>query len=76
MAPPGPIVRYGRYGALAFEFPSTIAAGAGIGWLIDDWLGSAPWALLVCTLLAVAGGFIRLVTVLRGFDRSDAAGDS
>jgi F0F1-type ATP synthase assembly protein I len=68
---PGPIVRYGRYGALAFEFSGTIAAGAVIGWLIDGWLGSAPWAVVISTLLAVVGGFIRLVTILRRFERDD-----
>jgi F0F1-type ATP synthase assembly protein I len=69
--PSGPIVRYGRYGALAFEFSGTIAGGAVVGWLIDDWLRSPPWALVACTLLAVAGGFIRLITTLRRFDRSE-----
>ena len=71
MTPPGPIVRYGRYGALAFEFSGTIAAGAVVGWLLDGWLGSEPWALVVCTLLAVVGGFIRLITILRRFERDD-----
>jgi len=71
VATPGPFVRYGRYAALAYEFPATIAAGATIGWLLDRWLDSVPWALVVCTLLAVVGGFIRLVTTLRRFERSD-----
>jgi F0F1-type ATP synthase assembly protein I len=68
---PGPIVRYGRYGALAFEFSGTIAAGSVVGWLIDRWLGSDPWALVVCTLLSVVGGFIRLVVIVRRFERDD-----
>jgi F0F1-type ATP synthase assembly protein I len=75
LAPPGPIVRYGRYGALAFEFSGTIAAGSVFGWLLDGWLGSAPWALVVCTLLAVVGGFIRLITTLRRFERDDGHRD-
>jgi F0F1-type ATP synthase assembly protein I len=73
---PGPIVRYGRYGALAFEFSGTIAAGAILGWLVDGWIGSQPWALVVCTLLAVVGGFIRLITILRRFERSDLERDT
>jgi F0F1-type ATP synthase assembly protein I len=76
LASSDPIVRYGRYGALAFEFSGTIAAGAAIGWLIDGWLGSPPWALVVCTLLAVVGGFIRLITTLRRFERSDLQRDT
>ena len=71
MPPSGPIVRYGRYGALAFEFSGTIAGGCVVGWLIDRSFGWEPWGLVVCTLLAVTGGFIRLVTTVRRFERHD-----
>jgi F0F1-type ATP synthase assembly protein I len=71
--PPSPIVRYGRYGAIAFEFSGGIAAGAFIGWWLDERYGTQPYALLVTTLLAVVGGFIRLIKVLRKFERSDRA---
>ena len=47
------------------------AAGAFIGWWLDRWYGTEPYALLAATLLAVVGGFIRLIQVLRGFERSD-----
>jgi len=67
----GPIVRYGRYGALAFEFSGTIGGGAVVGWAADRWLGSAPWGIVACTLLAVVGGFIRLITLVRQFERDD-----
>ena len=73
MEPVHPIVRYGRYGAIAFEFSGGIAAGAFIGWWLDERYGTQPYALLVTTLLAVVGGFIRLIKVLRKFERSDRA---
>ena len=66
-----PIVRYGRYGAVAFEFSGGIGAGALIGWWVDAKFGTQPWALLILTLAAVVGGFIRLVQVVRRFERSD-----
>jgi F0F1-type ATP synthase assembly protein I len=64
-------VRYGRYGAVAFEFSGSIAAGAIIGWWVDEEFGTQPYGLVITTLLAVVGGFIRLVQVLRRFERSD-----
>ena len=67
----GPIVRYGRYGALAFEFSGTIAGGVMVGWALDRWLRTAPYALVACTLIAVVGGFIRMIVVLKSFERSD-----
>ena len=36
MAPPGPFLRAGRYVAVAWEFVGTIAAGAVVGWLLDQ----------------------------------------
>ena len=69
--PPAPLVRFARYGAVAFEFSGTIAAGTFFGWLIDRWLGSAPWGVAGGTLVAVVGGFVRLIEVLRRFDRID-----
>lgn len=71
MRPPAPIVRYGRYGAVAFEFSGTIAAGAVVGGLLDRWLGTQPYLLVVSTLAAVIGGFTRLIQVLQRFDRID-----
>ena len=71
MPDPSPFVRYGRYGALGFEFSGTIAAGAAVGYLLDRWLRTEPYAVTLCTLLAVVGGFVRLIQVLRRFDRLD-----
>jgi F0F1-type ATP synthase assembly protein I len=64
-------VRYGRYGALAFEFSGTIAGGVVVGWLADRWLGTAPYGVVFCTLAAVVGGFVRLIQVLKRFERLD-----
>ena len=71
MSSPSPLVRYGRYGALAFEFSGTIAAGAVVGYLLDRWLHTEPYGVTLSTLLAVAGGFARLIQVLRRFERLD-----
>lgn len=69
MPGPVPFVRFARYGALVFEFTGTIGAGALGGWYVDRVLGTEPYGAVVLTLLAVVGGFVRLIEMLRRFDR-------
>src|SRR5438132_11683069 len=69
MTQTNPFVRAGWYTALGINFSGTIAGGAAVGWMIDRWLGSAPLALLTCTVLGLVGGFVWLVHVLRRFKR-------
>jgi F0F1-type ATP synthase assembly protein I len=76
LPPPAPIIRYARYGAVAFEFSGTIAAGVMVGWLVDRWLGSDPYGVVTMTLLAVVGGFARLIKLVRDFDRRDRGAES
>lgn len=50
----------GRFFADVLTFgwalPAAIAAGAGLGWLLDRWLGSFPVATLVLGLLGLSAG--------------------
>jgi F0F1-type ATP synthase assembly protein I len=66
-------LRYSRGLAVALEFSGTIAAGAFIGWYLDDRLGWTPWASIVATVLAAIGAFIRLVQMLRRLRQLDDA---
>jgi len=75
VAPPRPDLRYARFGLIAYEFPGAVLAGAGLGWLLDRWLGTAPYGALVLTLAAVIGGLARLVVMMRRFDRLDRRGE-
>jgi F0F1-type ATP synthase assembly protein I len=43
-----------------FEFAVSIAAFAGLGWLLDRWFGTAPICLIVLTVLAFVGNFARM----------------
>jgi F0F1-type ATP synthase assembly protein I len=72
--PPRPLVRYARGAAIAFEFTSSIAVGAIVGWWVDEHWGTQPWGLTVSTLLATVGGFVRLLQVLKQFERLDRDG--
>ncbi|HEX3676749.1 MAG TPA: AtpZ/AtpI family protein [Sphingomicrobium sp.] len=37
--------------------------GAIVGWLLDRWLGTAPWLMLVLMFVGFAGGFINVIRI-------------
>jgi ATP synthase protein I len=71
---PRPMLRYARGASIAFEFTSSIAAGALIGWWLDRWLGTTPWCIVATTVLASVAAFFRLIQILRQFERVDRGG--
>ena len=71
----GRLIKFARGGALVFNFTGTIGAGALLGWFADSKLGTEPWGVLILTLVGVVGGFIRLVQIVRHFDRLDDAAE-
>lgn len=42
--------------AIGMEFVGAILGGGFIGWLLDRWLGTAPWLMIVLLLLGFAAG--------------------
>jgi ATP synthase protein I len=51
------------------EVVSALIAGAGLGWLLDRWLGTFPWLFLVFFVVGGAAGVLnvyRLVTPRNG----------
>lgn len=59
----------GELTAVAFEFTGSIAAGVIVGWFADGRFDTAPWLLIVGTLLGTAAGFTRMVQILRHVQR-------
>lgn len=45
---------------LTAEFVAGILVGAAIGWLMDRWLGTSPWGLIVWLMLGFAAGVLNL----------------
>ncbi len=46
---------------LSTELVAGVLVGAGIGWLIDRWLGTKPWGLIVLLLLGFAAGVLNVM---------------
>jgi ATP synthase protein I len=52
---------YARGFRLSSELVAGVVVGAGIGWLIDRWLGISPWGLIVFFLLGFAAGVLNVM---------------
>ncbi len=46
---------------LSSELVAGVLVGAGIGWLLDRWLGISPWGLIVFLLLGFAAGVLNVM---------------
>lgn len=75
----GPSRRSGISGsALGFAFRigvelvSALVVGVGIGWLLDYWLGTQPWLLLLFFVLGAAAG---IMNVYRAVEQMGNAGN-
>ena len=52
-----------------FQFAGSVIVGGGLGWLIDRWLGTAPFALLILTILFFVGAMANVwLTMTRAVD--------
>lgn len=54
--------------AIGIEFVGAVLVSGFIGWLIDRWLESAPWAMIVLLLLGFAAGTRRALKTSAQFD--------
>ena len=56
-----------KYAAIGFQFPSTIIGGFVLGYLVDNFLGTSPWFLIILTFLAFVGAVMQLIQWVRRF---------
>lgn len=54
--------------ALGVEFVGAVLVSTFIGWLIDRFAGTAPWAMVVFLLLGFVTGTYRVTKTSRQFD--------
>ncbi len=58
----------GRGWAVGIEFVGAVLVSAFIGWLIDRFAGTAPWAMIIMLLLGFAAGTRRAMQTSTQFD--------
>ncbi len=46
---------------LSTELVAAVLLGAGIGWLLDLWLGISPWGMIVFLLLGFTAGVLNVM---------------
>ena len=67
---------------VSVEIVSAVAIGVGVGWLLDGWLGTTPWLMIVFVVLGFASGILNVYRLASGFGyaagytkRGEQAGD-
>jgi ATP synthase protein I len=50
---------------VGIELTGTLAVGVGIGWLLDRWLGSGPWLMVVFFFLGGAAGILNVYRAVK-----------
>ena len=54
---------------IAVEIMAALAVGVGIGLLLDRWLGTQPWMLILFFILGAGAAFANVMRTARELDR-------
>lgn len=54
---------------MSLELVIGIVAGLGIGWLIDLWLGTKPWFMIILMFLGLGAGISNVMRTARDLQR-------
>lgn len=67
-----------RASSMAFrvgsELVSALLVGVGIGWLLDEWLGTKPWLMVVFFFLGSAAGIYNVYRAVNGMSMTPGMG--
>ena len=55
---------------LGSEFIAAILVGAGSGFLLDQWLGTSPWILLVMLMVGFAAGVLNVTRAVSAMNKA------
>lgn len=56
----------GKAWRIGVELVAALIVGVGLGWLIDRWLGTEPWGLLILVVLGFAAGLLNAYRAVMG----------
>ena len=60
----GPMAGLGLAMRLAIELVAALAVSVAIGWLLDWWLGTRPWLMILFFVLGIGAGGLNLYRVV------------
>jgi ATP synthase protein I len=63
----------GRAFRMSTEFVAGVIAGGGLGWLLDRWLGTSPWGLIVFLMLGFVAGIYNVMRASGFLTRSSGS---
>lgn len=58
---------------LGSEFAAAILVGSGIGYFLDQWLGTGPWIMLVMLLIGFAAGIMNVIRAVAEMNAASTA---
>lgn len=65
---------YGQAFRMGTELLSALLVGVGVGWLLDNWLGTRPWMMITFIFLGGAAGILNVYrTAMQMVEQEDAA---
>ena len=52
------------------ELVSAVAVGTGLGWVLDSWLETRPWVMILFIIIGVIAGTLNVYRVAHGLNYS------
>ena len=69
-----PMSGFGVAFRIGVELVAALVVGVGVGLLLDRWLGSTPWFLIVFFFLGAAAGVLNVYRAASGMGLAEAQG--
>lgn len=75
-APAGkpPMTGFGLAMRIGTELVAAIAVGVGVGYVLDMWLGTKPWLMVLFFFLGSAAGMLNVYRVAEKIGKRDGSG--